>query len=208
MGSDQEIWSYSGSPLYLHGWLSSCQWNEVFTTKHQPARIADIQFKRPKLHVAPQPANDTSPILATNSKQRQPFSQDQKMFFKGLKAIMPKSAILTQLQLLVSAPPPLTPAIKKLPDIIMNLHQPRCSTISKDELEIECDRIFREGLKSLVEGILKEKNSGRRGIPVLDWELEKEPCAHEEYRQEMKKTHVNFRIEQAGLFVNSLYPHI
>ena len=62
--------------------------------------------------------------------------------------------------------------------------------------------------QSLVEGILKEKNSGRRGIPVLDWELEKEPCAHEEYRQEMKKTHVNFRIEQAGLFVNSLYPHI
>ncbi|KAL5494127.1 hypothetical protein EMCRGX_G009554 [Ephydatia muelleri] len=26
---------------------SSCQWNEVFTTKHQPARIRDIMFKRP-----------------------------------------------------------------------------------------------------------------------------------------------------------------
>lgn len=42
--------------------------------------------------------------------------------------------------------------------------------------------------QSLVEGILKEQNSGRRGIPVLDWGLKKEPCAREEYRQEMKKT--------------------
>ncbi|KAL5483853.1 hypothetical protein EMCRGX_G020270 [Ephydatia muelleri] len=235
---------------------SSCQWNEVFTTKHQPARIADIQFKRPKLHVAPQPANDTSPILATNSKWQQPFSQDQKMFFKGLKAMMLKSAILTQLQPLVPAPPPLTPAVKKLPDLIMNLLQPRYSTISKDELEIECDRIFREGLKitqgeadylekctklqtqsvlwfshqkgritaskfsavchtsisspsqSFVEGILKEQNSARRGIPALGWGLEKEPCAREEYRQKMKKTHVNFKVEQAGLFVHPLYPHL
>eukprot|EP00731_Ephydatia_muelleri_P003102 Em0001g3102a len=208
---------------------SSCQWNEVFTTK---------------------------PNIGHQFETAQPFSQNQKMFFKGLKTIMPKSAILTQLQPLVSAPPPLTPAVKKLSDLIMNLRQPRYSTISKDELEIECDRIFREGLKttqgeadylekctklqtqsvlwfshrkgritaskfsavchtsisspsqSLVEGILKEQNSARRGIPALDWGLEKEPCAREEYRQEMKKTHVNFKIEQAGLFVNPLYPHL
>ena len=178
------------------------------------------------------------------------------MFFKGLKAIMPKSAILTQQQPLVSAPPPLTPAVKKLPGLIMNLYQPRYSTVSNDELEIECDRIFRESLKitqgeadyleectklqmqsvlwfshrkgritaskfsavchtsilspsqALVEGILKEQNSGKRGIPDLDWGLEKEPCAREEYRQEMKKTHVNFKIEQVGLFVNPLYLHL
>ena len=134
----------------------------------------------------------------------------------------------------------------------MNLHQPRCSAISKDELEIECDRIFREGLKiiqgeadyleectklqtqfvlwfshrkgritaskfsavchtsilspsqSLVEGINKEQYSGSMEIHALDWGLEKEPCAREEYRQEIKKTHVNFKIEQAGLF----YPNL
>ena len=60
---------------------------------------------------------------------------------------MPKSAILTQLQPLVSAPPYLTPAVKKLRDVIMNLRQPRQSTISKEELEVECDQMFREGLK-------------------------------------------------------------
>ena len=44
------------------------------------------------------------------------------------------------------------------------------------------------------------------GIPALDWGLEKEPFAHKEYKQTIqKKTHVNLKIEQAGLLVNPLH---
>eukprot|EP00731_Ephydatia_muelleri_P022382 Em0014g973a len=101
---------------------SSCQWNEVFTTKHQPARIADIQFKRPKLHVAPQPANDTSPILATNSKRRQPFSQNQKMFFKGCWSAMSLPEVVHWLGIIImrcerTGEDPIGPPAKLLPQL-------------------------------------------------------------------------------------------
>lgn len=48
-------------------------------------------------------------------------------------------------------------------------------------------------------------------IPTLYWALEKESFVCKEYKQMMKKTqisHVKFKIKQAGLFVNPLYPHL
>ena len=38
-------------------------------------------------------------------------------------------------------------------------------------------QVFRLHHRHLLKGFSKKQNSARRGIPALDWGLEKEPCA-------------------------------
>ena len=76
-----------------------------------------------------------------------PTSKDQQQFFTTLKALMPKSAILSSLQPNPSCSAAPAPAIHRLPTTLMSLRHPKYRTMSKEDINLECHRIFNEEIK-------------------------------------------------------------
>ena len=60
---------------------------------------------------------------------------------------MPKSAILSSLQPNPSCSAAPAPAIHRLPTTLMSLRHPKYRTMSKEDINLECHRIFNEEIK-------------------------------------------------------------
>ena len=99
--------------------------------QHQPARIRDIMFKRPKRCMLPDLA---APRQQSSTTPEYPTSKDQQQFFTTLKALMPKSAILSSLQPNPSYSAAPAPAIHRLPTTLMSLRHPKYRTMSKEDI--------------------------------------------------------------------------
>ena len=208
-------------------------------------------FKRPKRCMLPDLA---APRQQSSTTPEYPTSKDQQQFFTTLKALMPKSAILSSLQPNPSCSAAPAPAIHRLPTTLMSLRHPKYRTMSKEDVNLECYRIFNEEIKitqeadylekstklqaqsllwfahrrgcitaskfsavlhtsiaspsqSLVDSILAEKCFEAKSSS-LEWGRVNEPVAGEEYLHIMQRTHTEFMVQAAGLFINPLYPHL
>eukprot|EP00731_Ephydatia_muelleri_P003205 Em0001g3205a len=88
-----------------------------------------------------------APRQQSSTTPEYPTSKDQQQFFTTLKALMPKSAILSSLQPNPSCSAAPAPAIHRLPTTLMSLRHPKYRTMSKEDINLECHRIINEEIK-------------------------------------------------------------
>lgn len=109
----------------------------------EPARIVDINFSRPK-RGKDRPLADELP-----RKKHKIFpvcDEEEDAFFKGLRRVMPSSAILSSVTIAQQSAPR-SPVIRKLPAPLISLQKPGYAAMSKTELEEVCHDVFSTQLK-------------------------------------------------------------
>ena len=109
----------------------------IFPLQHQPARIIDVNFSKPKNEPV------VSNSLPTPSTLSPATITEQHAFLNGLKKLYPSAAILTSTFSQPTSKPRPTTNIVRLPATISSLYHPKYKNISEQEMKEECKRVFK-----------------------------------------------------------------
>ena len=106
--------------------------------QHQPARIVDIKFVRPKRG---REGKENGTPCRKQQRIEPPTYEEQKAFIEGIQRFEPKAAILTATMSKPSMPD-LVKIRKRLPVTVASLYDPKFAQMPLEKLMAECENVF------------------------------------------------------------------
>ena len=133
--------------VYSHIVIILTLWNlqkNIYFFQHEPARIIEIDFSKPKHSRESTPTSSSPPIPKRKKVIPPPTSEEQQRFLKRLQTFYPESVILTA-TLLQGVPA--CAHVTHLPATIPSLFDPKYKELSSAQLQEECKHVFRDEIK-------------------------------------------------------------